>query len=69
MSSSEKIDLSVAPFPPRFLFVGSESGQKQIIFSPTEPYSPPHTLYTYLQYTYSHREGGGEGEEYNQREG
>jgi hypothetical protein len=34
---------------------------------PRTPYSPPYTLFTCIQYTYSHR-GGGEGE-LNQRKG
>jgi hypothetical protein len=30
---------------------------------------PPYTLYTCIQYTYSHRDGGGEGGRVDQREG
>jgi hypothetical protein len=37
-----------------------------ICLRPGTPYPPPYTLYTCIQYTYSHREGGGE---LNQREG
>ncbi len=32
------------------------------------PHNPPYTLYSCIQYTYSHREGG-KGGEFNQREG
>jgi hypothetical protein len=59
-------------------FVGSESGHihnvkllQNMVSNRTPihlPPPPPYTLYTYIQYTYSHREGG-RGGELNQKEG
>jgi hypothetical protein len=41
-----------------------------ICLRPRTPYPPPpNTLDTCIQYTYSHKEGGGEGGELCQREG
>jgi hypothetical protein len=40
-----------------------------ICLRPRTPYSPPYTLYTCIQYTYSHREGGGGAGDLKQREG
>jgi hypothetical protein len=56
MSSSKKIDL-LRDFAADFFLSEAQSP------------IPPHTLYTCIQYTYSHREGGDGGGEWNQREG
>ncbi len=42
--------------------------QVVICLRPGPPFPPLHTVYTCIQYTYSHREGG-RGEELNKREG
>jgi hypothetical protein len=44
---------------------------RQVFFClrPRTPHPPPYSLNTCIQYTYSHREGGGRGGRFNQREG
>jgi hypothetical protein len=56
MSSSKKVDLL------RDFAAGVYQSVAQ------NPIPPPYTLYTCIQYTYSHREGGGGRGELNQRE-